>query len=101
MECSRGECGRRIGEIKRWVRRMSKLTEVFWESVPKSWCRIGKGAVATCRTCYRGLSMIYSLPVKLQFIQLCIKRLLFMLLINKCISLRLELPPPPVDTDNK
>ena len=24
------------GEIKRWVRRMRKLTEVFWESVPKS-----------------------------------------------------------------
>jgi len=46
MECSRGECERRIGEIKRWVRRMSKLTEVFWESVPKSWCRVGKGAVA-------------------------------------------------------
>src|SRR6218665_3107184 len=39
MESSRGECERRIGEIKRWVRRMCKLTEVFWESVPKSWCR--------------------------------------------------------------
>jgi len=24
---------------------MSKLTEVFWESVPKRWCSIGKGAV--------------------------------------------------------
>jgi len=38
VECSRGECEQRIGEIKRWVRRMSKLTEVFWEFVPKSWC---------------------------------------------------------------
>jgi len=28
------------GEIKRRVRRMSKLTEIFWESVPKSWCNI-------------------------------------------------------------
>ena len=44
MESSRGECERRIGEIKRWVRRMSKLTEVFWESVTKSWCSVGKGA---------------------------------------------------------
>ena len=35
---SRWECNRRIGEIKRWVRRMNTLTEVFWESVPKSWC---------------------------------------------------------------
>jgi len=25
---------------------MSKLTEVFWESVPKSWRGVGKGAVA-------------------------------------------------------
>jgi len=25
---------------------MCKLTEVFWESVPKSWCSVGKGAVA-------------------------------------------------------
>jgi len=32
-----GECKWRIGEIKRWVRRMSKMTEVFWDSVPKSW----------------------------------------------------------------
>jgi len=24
---------------------MSKLTEVFWESVSKSWCGIGYGAV--------------------------------------------------------
>jgi len=24
-------------EIKRFDRRMGKLTEVFWESVPKSW----------------------------------------------------------------
>src|SRR6218665_1162856 len=41
MECSRGECERRtIGEIKRWVWRLSKLMEVFWESVPKSWCKI-------------------------------------------------------------
>src|SRR6218665_1648378 len=46
VECSRGECERRIGEIKRWVRRMCKLTEVFRESVPKSWCSVGKGAVA-------------------------------------------------------
>ena len=45
MECSRRECERRIGEIKRWVRMMCKLTEVFWESVPKSWCSVGKGAV--------------------------------------------------------
>src|SRR6218665_3222791 len=28
------------------VGRMCKLTEVFWESVPKSWCSVGKGAVA-------------------------------------------------------
>ena len=28
-----------IGEIKRWIRRMSKVTEVFLESVPKIWCR--------------------------------------------------------------
>src|SRR6218665_400530 len=33
------ECERRIGEIKSSVGRMCKLTEVFWESVPKSWCR--------------------------------------------------------------
>jgi len=33
-------------KIKKWVRRMSKLTEVFWESVPASWCSVGKGAVA-------------------------------------------------------
>ena len=46
VESSRGECERRIGEIKRWVRRMFKLTEVFWESVPKSWCSVGKRAVA-------------------------------------------------------
>jgi len=50
VECNRGECERRIGEIKRWVRRISKLTVVFWESVPKSWCSvkayIGKGAIA-------------------------------------------------------
>jgi len=32
-----------------WVRRMSKLTEVFWESVSKSWCGIGYGAVANFR----------------------------------------------------
>jgi len=25
---------------------MNKLTEVFWESIPKSWCSIGYGAVA-------------------------------------------------------
>src|SRR6218665_3625483 len=25
---------------------MCKLTEVFWESVPKSWCSVGKGKVA-------------------------------------------------------
>ena len=24
-----------------WVRRMSKPTEVFWESVPKSWSIVG------------------------------------------------------------
>ena len=30
-----------IGEIKRWVGRMSKLTEVFWEFVPKRWLDIG------------------------------------------------------------
>src|SRR6218665_2328935 len=29
-----------------WVRRICKLAEVFWESVPKSWCSVGKGAVA-------------------------------------------------------
>jgi len=38
---TRGECERRIGEIKSSVRRMCKLTEVFWESVPKSWCSVG------------------------------------------------------------
>ena len=42
MECSRGECERKIGEIEMWVRRMSKLTEVFWESVLKSWCSVAK-----------------------------------------------------------
>src|SRR6218665_3883195 len=36
----------RIGEIKSSVGRMCELTEVFWESVPKSWCSVGKGAVA-------------------------------------------------------
>jgi len=46
MERSRGECERRIDEIKRWVRRMCKLMKVFWESVPKSWCSVGKGAIA-------------------------------------------------------
>ena len=46
MESTRGECERRIGEIKSSVGRMCKLTEVFWESVPKSWCSVGKGAVA-------------------------------------------------------
>ena len=46
MENNRGECERRIGEIKSSVGRMCKLTEVFWESVPKSWCSVGKGAVA-------------------------------------------------------
>jgi len=46
VECSREECKRRIGEIKRWVRRMNKLMEVFWESVPKSWCSADKGADA-------------------------------------------------------
>ena len=45
MESSRGECERRIGEIKSSVGRMCKLAEVFWESVPKSWCSVGKGAV--------------------------------------------------------
>jgi len=36
-----------IGEIERWVRKkMSKLPEVFRESVPKSWCSIGCGTVA-------------------------------------------------------
>jgi len=25
---------------------MGKLTEVFWESVPKSWCDVGYGAIA-------------------------------------------------------
>ena len=41
-----------IGEIKRWVniRKMGKLTEVFWESVPKSWRSVGKGAVAVVLT---------------------------------------------------
>ena len=38
VECSRECRRRRKGEIKRWVRRTSKRTEVFWESVTKSWC---------------------------------------------------------------
>ena len=42
MGSSRGECERRIGEIKSSVGRMCELTEVFWESVPKSWCSVGK-----------------------------------------------------------
>jgi len=42
----RGECKRRIGEIIKWVRRMGKLMEVIWESIPKSWCIIGYGAPA-------------------------------------------------------
>ena len=29
VECSRGECEHRIGEIKRWIRRMSKLMEAI------------------------------------------------------------------------
>jgi len=29
VECSRGECNWKIGEIKRWVRRMSKVTRSF------------------------------------------------------------------------
>src|SRR6218665_3209562 len=45
MESSRGECERRTGEIKSSVRRKCKLTEVLWESVPRSWCSVGKGAV--------------------------------------------------------
>jgi len=36
-------------EIKRRVRGMSKLAEVFVESVPKSWCRVGKGTAAELR----------------------------------------------------
>jgi len=32
VECSRGECKRRISEIERWVRMMSKLTEVSFGS---------------------------------------------------------------------
>jgi len=35
-----GEFKRMRGVIKRWVRRMNKLAEVFWESVPKSWYSI-------------------------------------------------------------
>ena len=25
---------------------MSKLTEIFWDFAPKSWCSVGKGSVA-------------------------------------------------------
>jgi len=32
-----------VKEAKRWVRKMSKMTEDFWESVPKSWCKIREG----------------------------------------------------------
>ena len=45
VECSRRECKQRVVEIKRWIRRMSRLTEVFWKFVPKSLSNIGKGAV--------------------------------------------------------
>ena len=36
MESSRGECEWRIGEFKRWVRRMCKLTEVFGRPFQRS-----------------------------------------------------------------
>src|SRR6218665_3855506 len=53
-----------MDEIKRWVRRICKLAEVFWESVPKSWCSVGKGAVADGRfhdpNSYEMFSRVYS-----------------------------------------
>jgi len=32
--------------VKRRIRRMIELTKVFWESVSKSWCSVGKGTLA-------------------------------------------------------
>src|SRR6218665_1938424 len=68
MESSRGECERRIGDIKSSVGRMCKLTEVFWEKIVKRHPTIKRKLIKSLTAAWnRGVTHVHLVKLSIQF----------------------------------